>query len=127
MKIPKLRNCPHCQREVELLSVQSGFSIICTDHNCLGGMSIHYGWADDPELFLRKLISNWNRRTPDVPAIDAAVKCIEEYRSDLYDSCQEPYDEHGQCCIEVADEIINRLRCFSCQEAVDAWSEKEDG
>lgn len=116
-----LRNCPHCNKPVEFVSIQSGYAIICSDHNCLGGMQIHYGWNDDGEIFKQKLISNWNRRTPDVAAVDAAMNCIEAYRKELYESCQEPYDEHGACCVETADEILNRLQCFTCQEAVDAW------
>ena len=87
-------------------------------------MDIHYGWHDDAEMFKKKLISNWNRRTPEVPAIDAAVRCIEKYSEDLYKSMQEPYDEHGACCIRVLDEVLNRLQCFTCQEAVDAWREE---
>ena len=121
----ELRSCPHCNKPVELVSLQSGYAIVCSDHNCLGGMQIHYGWKDDREIFKQKLISNWNRRTPDVTAVEAAVNCIEEFRDELYESCQEPYDEHGVCCIETVYQILNRLLCFTSQEAVDAWQQNK--
>lgn len=119
----RLNNCPHCGLPVEFLSLHSGFAIICSDHNCLGGMDVHYGTQDNPELFKKKLISNWNKRKPEIRAVEAAVECTIDYRDKIYDECQEPYDEHGQCCIDCIDEIINRLRCFTCQEAVDAWKD----
>ena len=120
----ELRRCPHCNKRVEFVELQGGYAIVCSDHNCLGGMQIHYGLKDDCEIFKQKLISNWNRRTPDVMAVAAAVNCIEEFRDELYESCQEPYDEHGACCIETANEILNRLLCFTSQEAVDAWGKE---
>ena len=119
--------CPHCQKPVEFLTLQGGYAIICSDHNCLGGMDIRYGWQDDQEIFKKKLISNWNRRTPEVRAVKAATECIRKYGEELYESMQEPYNEHGACCIEVVDEILNRLNCFTSQAAVDAWvGEKEE-
>lgn len=123
----ELRNCPYCNEPVEFITIQGGYAIICSDHNCLGGMQIHFGWKDDGEIFKQKLISNWNHRTPDVEAVDSAMRCIEAYRNELYDSCQEPYDEHGMCCVETADEILNRLQCFTCREAVDAWQRDKTG
>ena len=122
----ELQPCPHCRKPVELIDTQGGYAIICTDHNCLGGMEIHYGWKDDREIFKRKLISNWNRRTPEVRAVNAAVECIREYGKELYESMQEPYDEHGACCMQVVEEVLNRLTCLTSQEAVDAWSEPKE-
>ena len=123
----KLNHCPHCGKPVELIRTQYGFAIICTDHTCLGGMEIRAGLRDDEELFKRKLIANWNKRQPEIRAVDSAIQCIENYGDELYQSMQEPYDEHGQCCIDVVNEILNRLMCFTCQEAVDAWQEKYSG
>lgn len=120
----ELVSCPHCGKPVEFINTRGGYAIICSDHSCLGRMEIHYGWMDNREIFKKKLIANWNRRQPEIRAVDAAVNCILKYRKELYDSCQEPYDEHGQCCIDVADEIINRLRCFTVQDAVDAWTDQ---
>ena len=113
--------CPHCHKPVELVNIQGGYAIVCSDLNCLGGMKIHYGWDDEREIFKNKLVSNWNKREPEVRAVTAAVECIRNYRDELYESTQEPYDEHGACCIQVVDEILNRLNCFTSQAAVDAW------
>lgn len=118
----KLKHCPHCGLPVELIETQYGFSIICSDHNCLGGIEIRCGTMANKEIFKRKLIANWNRRKPEVGAVEAAKECLLQYRDEIYDLCQEPYDEHGQCCVEVLEEAINRLSCFTCQEAVDAWN-----
>jgi len=117
----KLEPCPHCRKPVEFVEIQGGYAIVCSGHNCLGGMDIHYGWKDDREIFKNKLISNWNKRTPEVRAVNAAVECIREYGKELYDSMQEPYDEHGACCMSVVEEVLNRLVCFTAQAAVDAW------
>ena len=122
-----LISCPHCHKPVEFVEIQGGYAIVCSDHNCLGGMSIHYGWYDDREIFKNKLISNWNKRTPEVRAVNAAVECIRKYGEDLYASMQEPYDEHGACCMQVVDEILNRLNCFTSQSAVDAWDDVTEG
>lgn len=120
----KLEHCPHCGKEMKLVTIQYGFAIVCTDRNCLGGMSIHYGSCDNKELFLTKLIDNWNKRQPEVRAVTAAIECIHEYGEDLYRQCQEPYDSHGQCCIDTVEEILNRLNCFTSAAAVDVWMNK---
>ena len=117
----ELKPCPHCQKPAELVHTQGGYAIICSDQNCLGGMEIRYGSEDNKEIFKNKLISNWNRRTPEVRAVNAAFECIKKYGEELYASTQEPYDEHGSCCIQVVNEILNRLNCFTVQAAVDAW------
>lgn len=122
----KLQPCPHCHKPVRFVKTQGGYAIVCSDRDCLGGMEIHYGWNDDKEIFKKKLISNWNKRVPEVRAVSAAVKCIRAYGEELYDSMQEPYDEHGACCMEAVEEILNRLSCFTSQAAVDAWDGIEE-
>lgn len=117
----ELKPCPFCGERVELVHTQGGYAIVCKSRNCCGGMSIKYGSCDNEEIFLKKLISDWNSRKPEVLAVTAAIECIEEYRSVLYDETQEPYDEHGCCCISVLDEVLNRLRCFTTSAAVEVW------
>ena len=116
-----LNPCPHCQKPVELIPIQNGFAIICSDHNCLGGMDIHYGECDNPEIFKAKLISNWNKRDPEICAVSAAVECLIEYGREINEENQRPWSNHGSCCIDVLDEAINMVRCFTCREAVEAW------
>ncbi len=117
----KLNNCPHCGSTVSLVQIQYGYAIVCDDKNCLGQMRVHYGTCDNEEIFLQKLISDWNKRSPEVRAVTAAIECIEEYRNKIYDETQEEYDEHGSCCIDVLDEVLNRLLCFTSSAAVEAW------
>ena len=124
----ELKPCPFCGERVELRGVQGGFYIACKGRNCLGGMNIKYGSCDNSEIFLEKLVSDWNSRRPEVPAVTAAVECIEDYRNALYEKTQEPYDEHGCCCISVLDEVLNRLQCFTASAAIEAWNRRaEDG
>ena len=80
----KLEPCPHCRKPVEFVEIQGGYAIVCSDHNCLGGMDIHYGWKDDREIFKNKLISNWNKRTPEVRAVNAAVECSQCISQSLF-------------------------------------------
>lgn len=120
----ELKSCPFCGKPAEFISLQSGFAIICSDHNCLGGIETRFGRMDNPEIFKAKLVANWNKRDKDVAAVEAAVECAIAYRDEVYDDCQEPYDSHGQCCVDVLDEVINRLRCFTCKEAVEAWNRR---
>jgi hypothetical protein len=122
----ELKPCPFCGSEVRLVRIQSGFAIVCNSRNCLGSMRVNYGSCDNEKIFMEKLFSDWNKREPEVLAVTAAVECIEEYRNTLYDKTQEPYDEHGYCCISVLDEVLNRLRCFTASAAVEAWR-AEDG
>ena len=124
----ELKPCPFCGEEVELVSVSFGFAIVCQGRNCLGGMSVKYGSCDNKAIFLEKLIADWNSRKPEVLAVTAAIECIEDYRSTLYEETQEPYDEHGCCCISVLDEALNRLQCFTTSAAIEAWNRRaEDG
>ena len=123
----ELARCPHCNSEMRLVEIHRGYAIVCTDKNCLGGMQIKYGTNDNKEIFLATLISNWNKRKPEVRAITAATGCIEEYRKRVYNKMQEPYDEHGQCCINVLDEVMNLLRCFTVNAAVDMWLKETNG
>lgn len=117
----ELAPCPHCNSTSRLVDIYGGYAIVCNDKNCLGQMRIHYGSCDDKEIFLQKLISDWNRRTPEVRAVTAAVECITKYRDEIYDETQEEYDDHGSCCIDVLDETINRLKCFTSSNAVEQW------
>lgn len=126
--MPELKPCPFCGEQVRLVDIYSGYAIVCEGRNCLGMMQIKYGSCDNKEVFKEKLISDWNSRKPEVLAVTAAIECIEEYRSILYEETQEPYDEHGCCCISVLDEVLNRLRCFTTSAAVEAWNRRaEDG
>ena len=120
----ELKPCPFCGGEVRLVHIQSGFAIVCESRNCLGGMSVKYGSCDNEEIFLEKLVSDWNSRKPEVLAVTASIECIEDYRNTLYEETQEPYDEHGCCCISVLDEVLNRLRCFTASAAVEVWAKK---
>lgn len=127
LKNIELNRCPHCNSEMRLVETQRGYAIVCTDKNCLGGMQIKYGTNDNKEIFLATLISNWNKRNPEVRAVTAATACIEEYRNRLYNNMQEPYDDHGQCCIDVIDEVLNLLRCFTVSAAIDVWFKEING
>ena len=117
----KLKPCPFCGSNARIVPIQSGFAIVCNDKNCLSEMRILYGSCDTKKMFLDKLCADWNRRTPEVPAVVAAIECIEDYRGVLHDEMQEPYDDHGSCCLDVLDETLNRLRCFTTSAAVEAW------
>ena len=124
MKEVELKLCPFCGNKVSLVRIQNGYAIVCNGRNCLGGMSIKFGLCDDEEIFLQKLISDWNSRKPEVLAVEAAVECIEDYRETLYNMAQEPYDDYGCCCMEVLDEVLNRLQCFTSVAAIEAWNRR---
>ena len=117
----ELLRCPHCNSKMSLVEIQRGYAIVCTDKNCLGGMRITYGSDDNKELFLTTLISNWNKRNPEVRAITAATECIEHFRNKIQNEIQEPYDEHGHCCIDVLDKTLNLLQCFTVSAAIEVW------
>ena len=121
----ELNPCPYCGREVRLVRIQNGFAIVCEDKNCLGMMKIEFGRCDNRAIFLEKLVSNWNKRNPEVQAVKAAYACIEEFRNTLYEEMQEPYDDRGSCCTDVLDEVLNRLNCFTSSAAVEAWDKEE--
>lgn len=111
--------CPHCGSEVELINIQGGFAIVCTDKNCLGQMRIQYGSCDDRKLFLNKLITDWNKRQLEVTSIRAAIDNISTYRDFIHDESQEEWSEHCSYCVDVLDEVINRLVCFNTGNIVD--------
>lgn len=121
-----LKPCPFCGNDVRIVPIQSGFAVVCNGKNCLSQMRITYGSCDAKKMFLEKLCADWNRRTPEAPAVVAAIECIEDYRNTLFDEMQEPYDEHGSCCLDVLDETLNRLRCFTTIAAVEAWERKDN-
>lgn len=108
-----LAPCPHCGASARLVTLHSGYAVVCNNATCLGMMQIQFGSYDNKDVFLQKLISDWNRRAPEIKAVTEAIRCIREYRDNIYDETQEPYDEHGSCCIDVLDETINILRCFT--------------
>jgi hypothetical protein len=69
----ELKTCPFCGKPAEHVYI-NGFKneayIICSDHNCLGHMSISWGTQDDYKKFVQTLINNWNRRAqPDNPPL----------------------------------------------------------
>lgn len=121
MNTTNLLPCPHCRSKARIVQISGGYAIVCEDKNCLGQMRIHYGSSDDKEMFLKKLISDWNRRTPEVRAVTAAVECLTKYRDDIYDENQEEYSDYSGCCVDVLDEAINRLKCFTSSDAVEQW------
>lgn len=123
----ELARCPHCNSKMKIVKIQYGYAIVCTDRNCLGGMEIKSGSSDFTEIYLEALIANWNKRSPEVRAVTAAIECIEEYRNKIYTEMQEPYDDHGHCCIDVLDEALNRLRCFTSSAAVEVWIKQMSG
>jgi hypothetical protein len=93
-------------------------------------MRVTFGSCDNEEIFLQKLISDWNNRNPDARTIVAAIGCIEKYRDSIYNETQEEYDDHGGCCVDVLDEVLNRLRCFTTSTTTKptnpAWRTWED-
>lgn len=109
----RLAPCPHCGSGAHLVDIHNGYAIVCDDKNCLGDMYIKFGSCDNKELFLQKLISDWNRRVPEIKAVVEAIKSITEYRDTIYEETQEEYDNHGGCCVDVLDEAINILMCFT--------------
>lgn len=121
-----LRRCPFCGEEVTLVRIQRGFAIVCNDRNCLGRMKVNFGLCDNEEMFLQKLVSDWNSRKPEVLAVEAAIECIEDYRDTIWTEMQEPYDEHGSCCMTVLDEVLNRLQCFTRSAAIEAWERRAE-
>lgn len=113
MKDIVLAPCPHCGSSAYLVDLQNGYAIVCDDRNCLGSMKIRFGSCDNKDIFLQKLISDWNKRIPEVKAVVSAINQIREYRDDIYEETQEEYDDHGSCCVDVLDEAINILQCFT--------------
>lgn len=106
-------SCPHCGKESEFLIGYDEAHIICSDHNCLGKMSVHWGTRDEPYRFIEKMKANWNKRTPDGHAIIEATAYIEKYRKEVYNDSQEEYSDCCAHCVEVVDEILNKLLCFT--------------
>ena len=120
----ELKPCPFCGQPARIFRIQNGYAICCNDKSCLGMMEIRFGSCDNEIIFKEKLISNWNKRQPEVVAVQAAFECIREYRNGIYDDMQEPYDDHGNCCMQVLDEALNRLQCFTTIAAIEAWNRR---
>ena len=109
----RLAPCPHCGTFARLVDTHNGYAIVCGDKNCLGQMRVQFGSCDNKELFLQKLVSDWNRRVPDIKAVTAAIESVTEYRDHIYEESQEEYDMHCGCCVDVLDEAINIMNCFT--------------
>lgn len=104
--------CPHCGKETEFSIRGNKAHIICSDHNCWGGMSVQWGTHNEPYRFIEKMKASWNLRTPDGYGIVAAKRCIEKYREEIYQDTQQEYSDHCRYCVEVLDEVLNKLECF---------------
>lgn len=111
-KVLGLDVCPHCGKEVEFLI--SGYTayIICSDHNCLGGLRVSWGTNDKPYVFIEKLKSNWNKRCADQNALIKAINYLEEFRDEVYQQTQEEDAERWGCCLDTLDEAINKAKAF---------------
>lgn len=109
----KLAPCPHCGSGAHLVDIYNGYAIVCDDKNCLGDMYIKFGSCDIKELFLKKLVSDWNKREPSNRAVVEAIERVREYRNHIYEENQEEYSDHGGCCVDVLDEVLNILLCFT--------------
>lgn len=105
-------SCPHCGKETEFYISGYKAHIICSDHNCWGGMSVQWGTHDEPYRFIEKMKASWNQRTPDGHAIIAAKSYIEKYRDEIYREAQGEDSDHFGCCLNVLDEVLNKLDCF---------------
>ncbi len=109
----RLAPCPHCGSAARLVDTHGGYAIVCDNKNCLGQMRIQFGSCDNKELFLKKLVSDWNKRGPEIKAVIEAIRHVGEYRDAIYEETQEEYDDHGECCVDVLDEVINILTCYT--------------
>lgn len=112
----RLAPCPHCGTFARLVDTHNGYAIVCGDKNCLGQMRVQFGSCDDKKLFLQKLVADWNRRIPDIKAVTAAIDRVQEYRDHIYEETQEEYDNHGGCCVDVLDETLNIMNCFTAYD-----------
>lgn len=106
-------SCPHCGKETEFYISGYKAHIICSDHNCWGGMTAQWGTHDEPYRFIEKMKASWNQRAQDGHAIVAATKYIEEYREEVRRDLQSEYSEYCQHCLDVLDEVLNKLDCFT--------------
>ena len=107
-----LLNCPHCGKEVEFFVSGNVAYIFCSDRNCWSGTRCQWGTADEPYRFIEKMKNDWNKRTPDGNALVAAIEYIVEYRNYVYQEAQKEYSDYCYYCIDVLDEVINKLECF---------------
>ncbi len=105
-------NCPHCGKETEFFIRGNKAYIVCSDHDCWGGMDCQWGTCDEPWRFIEKMKASWNQRTPDGYGIVAAKRYIEEYREEIYQDSQREDSCYGFFCVEVLDAVLNKLECF---------------
>ena len=108
-----LAPCPHCGSGARIVDIHNGHAVVCNNKSCLGQMHITFGSCDNKELFLHKLVSDWNKRGPEIKAVTEAISSINDYKDSVYEDAQEAYDVHGSCCIDVLDEVINILTCYT--------------
>lgn len=105
--------CPHCGKESEFTRRSSEAYVICSDHNCWGGMDARWGTEDDPEKAIAKMRRNWNKRVlSNNTGLDAAIKSIEELRKRVYEENQRPFSRYDQVCVDLLDEVLFKMRCF---------------
>lgn len=106
-------NCPYCGKETEFAIGYSEAHIMCSDHNCLGMMSVHWGTHDEPYRFIEKMKANWNKRNPDTSTLIGAIDYIHKYRNVVYDDSQKEYSDCCAHCVEVVDDILDKLITFT--------------
>lgn len=105
--------CPHCGKESEFVRRSGTAYVICSDHNCWGGMEVGWGSKDNPEVFIAKMRRNWNKRAAsNNTGLEAAIKSIREFRKQIYEENQQPYSEHNQLCVDMLDEVLLKMSCF---------------
>lgn len=106
--------CPHCGKESEFVCHPTKAYVICSDRNCWGGMNVKWGTDDDPEVFIAKMRRNWNKRAAsNNTGLEAAIKSVEKLRERIYAENQLPYSEHDQLCVDVLDEALLKMSCFT--------------
>lgn len=105
-------SCPHCGKETEFYIHGNSASVICSDHNCWGGMTCNWGGQDEPYRFIEKMKACWNQRTPSGHSIIAARDYIRKYRDSIQEEIQQGESDFSGCCLDVLDKALNKLECF---------------
>ena len=105
-------HCPHCGKPSEFLRGMSEAHVICSDHNCWGGMSCHWGTSDNPEIFIDKMKNDWNKRIPISTPLRNAINAMEVYRNMIAEQTNIPDADYWESHIEVIDEVISKARLF---------------
>lgn len=109
-----LECCPHCGKPVEYVEKSYEAYIICSDHNCLGGMSIKWGTQDDSSKYLMKLWADWNKRAKEQTALCQCIKAVEQQRIALEkELAEDPYSNNCMYCLDVLDKALDTMRVFT--------------